>query len=136
MNKILISSVCILLFSIIFVNFSYADETSSEPQIAIPELVIDFDNDKNWYGLKSGETPYWKIENGVGKFNIQPGTLEPGKRQLDSASIDLEDLLGERIGEDWVLRYKLTIDEFKMGGDSSWSQLLIGLFSKPTSGTA
>ena len=23
-----------------------------------------------------------------------------------------------------------------MGGDSSWSQLLIGLFSKPTSGTA
>lgn len=136
MNKILISSVCILLFSIIFVNFSYADETSSESEIAIPDLVIDFDNDKNWYGLKSGETPYWKIENGVGKFNIQPGTLEPGKRQLDSASIDLEDLLGERIGEDWVLRYKLTIDEFKMGGDSSWSQLLIGLFSKPTSGTA
>ncbi len=136
MNKILISSVCILLFSIIFVNFSYADETSSEPQIVIPDLVIDFDNDKNWYGLKSGETPYWKIENGVGKFNIQPGTLEPGTRQLDSASIDLEDLLGERIGEDWVLRYKLTIDEFKMGGDSSWSQLLIGLFSKPTSGMA
>ncbi len=136
MNKILISSVCILLFSIQFVNFGYADETSSEPEIAIPDLVIDFNNDKNWYGLKSGETPYWKIENGVGKFNIQPGTLEPGKRQLESASIDLENLLGERIGEDWVLRYKLTIDEFKMGGDSSWSQLLIGLFSKPTSGTS
>ena len=136
MNKILIFSVCIFLFSIIFVNFSHADEISSEPEIVIPDLIIDFDNDKNWYGLKSGETPYWKIENGVGKFNIQPGTLEPGKRQLDSASIDLEDILGERIGEDWVLRYKLTIDEFKMGGDSSWSQLLIGLFSKPTSGTA
>ena len=136
MNKILISSVCILLFSIIFVNFSYADETSSEPEIAIPDLVIDFSDDKNWYGLKSGETPYWKIENGVGKFNIQPGTLEPGKRQLESASIDIENLLGERIGEDWVLRYKLTIDEFKMGSDSSWSQLLIGLFSKPTSGTS
>ena len=136
MNKILISSVCILLFSILFVNFGYADETSSEPEIAIPDLVIDFNNDKNWDGLKSGETPYWKIEDGVGKFNIQPGTLEPGKRQLESASIDLENLLGERIGEDWVLRYKLTIDEFKMGSDSSWSQLLIGLFSKPTSGTA
>jgi len=136
MNKILISSVCILLFSILFVNFVHADETSSEPEIAIPDLVIDFNNDKNWYGLKSGETPYWKIENGVGKFNIQPGTLESGKRQLESASIDLENLLGERIGEDWVLRYKLTIDEFKMGGDSSWSQLLIGLFSKPTSGTS
>jgi len=136
MNKILIPSVCILLFSISFVNFGNADETSSEPEIAIPDLVIDFNNDKNWYGLKSGETPYWKIENGVGKFNIQPGTLEPGKRQLESVSIDIENLLGERIGEDWVLRYKLTIDEFKMGSDSSWSQLLIGLFSKPTSGTA
>ena len=136
MNKILISSVCILLFSILFVNFVHADETSSEPEIAIPDLVIDFNNDKNWYGLKSGETPYWKIENGVGKFNIQPGTLEPGKRQLESASIDLENLLGERIGEDWVLRYKLTIDEFEIGSDSSWSQLLIGLFSKPTSGIA
>ncbi|MDC0063806.1 hypothetical protein OAJ67_02270 [Candidatus Nitrosopelagicus sp.] len=136
MNKILISSICISLCSILFVNFGYADETSSEPEIAIPDLVIDFNNDKNWYGLKSGETPYWKIENGVGKFNIQPGTLEPGKRQLESASIDLENLLGERIGEDWVLRYKLTIDEFKMGSDSSWSQLLIGLFSKPTSGAA
>ena len=136
MNKILISSVCILLFSILFVNFGHADETPSEPEIAIPDLVIDFNNDKNWYGLKSGETPYWKIENGVGKFNIQPGTLEPGKRQLESVSIDIENLLGERIGEDWVLRYKLTIDEFKMGSDSSWSQLLIGLFSKPTSGTS
>ena len=136
MNKILIPSVCILLFSMLFINFGYADETLSEPEIAIPDLVIDFNNAKNWYGLKSGETPYWKIENGVGKFNIQPGTLEPGKRQLESASIDLENLLGEQIGEDWVLRYKLTIDEFKIGGDSSWSQLLIGLFSKPTSGTA
>ena len=88
MNKILISSVCILLFLNLFVNYANADETSSEP--AIPDLVIDFSDDKNWYGLESGETPYWKIENGVGKFNIQPGTLEPGKRQLESASIDLE----------------------------------------------
>ena len=45
MNKILIPSVCILLFSLIFVNFGYADETSSEPEVAIPDLVIDFDND-------------------------------------------------------------------------------------------
>ena len=116
MNKILLSPVCILLFSVFFVDFANADETSLEP--VMPDLVIDFSDEKNWYGLKSGETPYWKIENGVGKFNIQPGTLEPGKRQLESASIDLENLLGERIGEDWVLRYKLTIDEFKMGSDS------------------
>ncbi len=101
MNKILIFPVCLLLFPILFVNFANADESLYEP--TIPDLVLDFSDDKNWYGLKSGETPYWKIENGVGKFNIQPGTLEPGKRQLESASIDLENLLGERIGEDWVL---------------------------------
>ena len=35
----------------------------------------DFNNEKNWYGLESGQTPYWKIENGVGKFSIKPGTL-------------------------------------------------------------
>tara|TARA_B100000674_G_scaffold333248_1_gene278295 strand:- start:1195 stop:3651 length:2457 start_codon:yes stop_codon:yes gene_type:complete len=136
MNKITIFSVCIILFAVFFMNFANADEKLSEPEIAIPDIVIDFSDDKNWYGLKSGETPYWTIKNGVGKFNIQPGTLEPGKRQLESASIDFENLLGERIGEDWVLRYKLTIDEFKVGGDSSWSQLLIGLFSKPSSANA
>ena len=137
MNKITISSVCILFFSISYVNLGYAvDETSSEDEVAIPDFVLDFSDDKKWYGLKSGETPYWKIENGVGKFNLQPGTLEPGNRQLESASIDFENILGEKIGEDWVLRYKLTIDEFKIGSDSSWSQLLIGLFSKPSSANA
>ena len=89
MNKILIPSVCILLFSMSFVNFGNADETSSEPEVAIPDVVINFNNDKNWYGLKSGENPYWKIENGVGKFNIQPGTLESGKRQLELSLIHI-----------------------------------------------
>ena len=44
MNKILIPSVCILLFSLLFVNFVYADETSSESEVAIPDLVINFNN--------------------------------------------------------------------------------------------
>ena len=137
MNKINISIICSLSFILFSINTVYAvDEISSEPEVAIPDIIIDFNDDKNWYGLKSGQNPYWKIEDGVGKFNIQPGTLEPGKRQLDSASIDFEKLLGEKIGNDWVLRYKLTIDEFEMGRDSSWSQLLIGLFSKPTTGSA
>ena len=137
MNKIQFFSVCTLLFSMsLIINANAVDEEiSSESDVAIPDIVIDFNDKKNWYGLESGQTPYWKIENGVGKFNIHPGTLKPGTRQLDSASIDFENILGEKIGEDWVLRYKLTIDEFKMGSDSSWSQLLIGLFSKPTSGT-
>ncbi len=140
MNKISLLSICVLLFSISIIANTNANavdnDYSSESDIAIPDIVINFDDDENWYGLESGKTPYWKIENGVGIFNIQPGTLEPGKRQLESASIDFENLLGEKIGEDWVLRYKLTINEFEMGRDSSWSQLLIGLFSKPASGTA
>ena len=97
-------------------------------------MVIDFEDDKYWYGLESSSTPYWKIEDGVGKFYLIPGTLSPGERQLESASVDLEKLLGEKIGEDWVLRYKITFDEFEQGSDSSWSQLLIGLFSKPSPG--
>ncbi len=136
MNKIQIFSICTLLFTFFFINTAYAvNEIDTESVIIIPDITIDFNDDKNWYGLKSGQTPYWKIEDGVGKFSIQPGTLDPGKRQLDSASIDFENLLNRKIGEDWVLRYKLTIDEFQLGSDSSWSQLLIGLFSKPASGT-
>ena len=56
---------------------------------------------------------YWKIEDGVGKFYLIPGTLSPGERQLESASLDLEKILEEKIGEDWVLRYKITFDEFE-----------------------
>ena len=136
MNKIPLFSICILSFTVFFINTAYAiDETSTEPEVAIPDIVIDFSDDKNWYGLESGKTPYWKIEDGVGNFYLIPGTLEPGERQLESASIDFQKLMNEKIGEDWVLRYKITFDEFEQGGDSSWSQLLIGLFSKPSSAT-
>ena len=76
-----------------------------------------------------------RLKMELGKFYLI-GTLSPGERQLESASLDLEKLLGEKIGEDWVLRYKITFDEFEQGSDSSWSQLLIGLFSKPSSGTS
>ena len=137
MNITQFSLIFLSLFTLATSNAVYADDqTSFEAEVAIPDIVLDFNDDENWYGLMSGQTPYWIIEDGVGKFNIQPGTLDPGKRQLDSASIDFENLLGDKIGEDWVLRYKLTIDEFEIGQDSSWSQLLIGLFSKPTSGVA
>tara|TARA_Y100000590_G_scaffold46421_1_gene49224 strand:- start:876 stop:3335 length:2460 start_codon:yes stop_codon:yes gene_type:complete len=122
----------ISFLSISSINFIYAQDEDSESDIAIPDLVINFEDNENWYGLESNNNPYWKIEDGVGKFFLTPNTLGSGERQLESASIDFEKLLGEEIGEDWVLRYKLTFDEFKQGKDSSWSQLLIGLFSKPT----
>ncbi len=124
------------IFSTILIPSSFAEESQSfENEIAIPDIVIDFSKKNNWYGLDSDKSPYWKIEDGVGKFFLISDTLQPRERQLNSASIDFEKLLGEKIGEDWVLRYKITFDDFKEGTDSSWSQLLIGLFSKPSSGT-
>ena len=135
MKKLIHVSFFVLFFTILFGNTIYADDESSEPEVAVPDVVIDFDDDMYWYGLESDSTPYWKIEDGVGKFFLLSDNLKPGTQQLESASIDLENLLGERIGEDWVLRYKLTFDDFKQGTDSSWSQLLIGLFSKPSSAT-
>ena len=136
MKKLIYTITFVILFTILFENLVYAEDKNSESEIEIPDVIIDFDDDKYWYGLESGNTPYWKIEDGVGKFYLSPGTLSPGERQLESASVDLEKLLGDKIGEDWVLRYKITFDEFEQGRDSSWSQLLIGLFSKPSPGNS
>ncbi len=136
MKKLIYTSFFVFLLTFLFGNSINADDGNSEKEIIVPDVVIDFNDDKYWYGLESGSTPYWKIEDGVGNFDLIPGMLSPGERQLESASIDLEKLLGEKIGEDWVLRYKITFDEFEKGYDSSWSQLLIGLFSKPSSGTS
>tara|TARA_Y100001960_G_scaffold330442_1_gene424468 strand:- start:996 stop:3491 length:2496 start_codon:yes stop_codon:yes gene_type:complete len=134
MNQLFYAVFFLTLFTISIPFVDADDENVSESDIAIPDIIIDFTDDKYWYGLESDQTPYWKISDGVGKFNLHPGILGPGERQLESASIDFVKLLGEKIGEDWVLRYKLTIDEFQVGTDSSWSQLLIGLFSKPAVG--
>ena len=134
MNRLIFTIFILLTLGLFSINLVNAEDENSDPEIVLPDIVINFDDKNYWYGLESGNNPYWRIENGVGKFNLSPGTLSPGERQLESASIDFQKLLGERIGEDWVLRYKLSIDEFKQGTNSSWSQLLIGLFSKPNSG--
>ncbi len=136
MKKLIYIIFFIFFFTFLFENSIYADDKSSESEVVIPDIVIDFNDVKYWYGLESGKNPYWKIEDGVGKFYLVPGTLDPGERQLESASVDLEKLLDKKIGEDWVLRYKISFDEFEQGSDSSWSQLLIGLFSKPSAGTS
>ena len=136
MKKLIYVSFFVLLFVTLSGNSVFADNENPEPEVALPDVVIDFDDDMYWHGLESGSTPYWKIEDGVGKFFLVPDNLKPGERQLESVSLDLENFLDEKIGEDWVLRYKLTFDDFKQGNDSSWSQLLVGLFSKPSSGTS
>ena len=136
MKKLIYTIFILSAFSILSASHVYAENEDSDSEIVTPDMIIDFDDERYWHGLKSGNTPYWKIEDGVGKFYLIPGLLSPGERQLESASLDLEKLLGEQIGEDWVLRYKITFDEFEQGSDSSWSQLLIGLFSKPSTGTS
>ena len=136
MKKLIYTILSLLISTTLFLNPIFAEDVPTESEIVVPDLVINFDNEDYWYGLESGNTPYWKIEDGVGKFYLTPGTLSPGERQLESASLDLEKMLGEKIGEDWVLRYKIKFDEFEQGRDSSWSQLLIGLFSKPSEGTS
>ena len=132
MKQLIYTIISVIIFTILSANAAYGENENPEPEIAVPDIVIDFNDDTYWHGLESGNTPYWKIEDGVGKFYLTPGTLSPGERQLESASVDFEKLLGEKISEDWVLRYEITFDEFKQGRDSSWSQLLIGLFSKPS----
>ncbi len=61
MNKIQFFSVCTLLFSMsLIINANAVDEEiSSESDVAIPDIVIDFNDKKNWYGLESGQTSYW-----------------------------------------------------------------------------
>ena len=57
MNKIQIFSVCTLLFSIPLIIDANAvdEEISSESDVAIPDILIDFNDKKNWYGLESGQ---------------------------------------------------------------------------------
>ena len=89
MKKLIYGVFFVFAFMIFFLNPVYAENEDSELEITVPDVVIDFEDDKYWYGLESGSTPYWKIEGGVGKFYLTPGTLTPGERQLESASIDL-----------------------------------------------
>ena len=119
MKKLIYTIFILSAFSILSASHVYAENEDSDSEIVTPDIVIDFDAERYWHGLKSGNTPYWKIEDGVGKFYLIPGLLSPGERQLESASLDLEKLLGERIGEDWVLRYKITIDEFEQGSENN-----------------
>ena len=90
MKKLIYTIFFVLAFTALFTNIVYAEDGNTEPEIVLPDLVVNFDNDKYWYGLESGNTPYWKIEDGVGKFSLTSGTLSPGERQLESASLDLE----------------------------------------------
>jgi len=136
MKGLIFTLIFVILLTTSFTNFAFAEDGDTELEIAIPDIIINFDDTDYWYGLGSENNPYWEIKDGVGKFNLMSGDLKSGERQLESASIDFEKLLGEKIGEDWVLRYKITFDDFKQGHDSSWSQLLIGLFSKPSSGSS
>ena len=97
-------------------------------KIIEPDIHIDFSDDSHWEGL-SASSDYWQIRDGEGHF-----TLHSGNVQLDSATYDLAPLLESEIGEDWILRYKITFDNYKQGNNSKWSELLIGLHNQSVNG--
>ena len=70
MKKLIYTIFFVFAFTALFTNIVYAEDGNTEPEIVLPDLVVNFDNDKYWYGLESGNTPYWKIEDGVGKFSL------------------------------------------------------------------
>ena len=66
MNQLFYTVFFVTLFGLSSISFVHAvDENVSESDIAIPDIIIDFTDDKYWYGLEPGETQYWKIEDGV-----------------------------------------------------------------------
>ena len=38
------------------------------------------------------------------------------------------------VGEEWILRYKITLDNYDQGNNSKWSELLIGLHDQSENG--
>ncbi len=110
----------ILLSSIPFVIAD--DEQNSEyEKIINPDVHIDFSDDMHWEGL-SADSDYWKIHDGEGHFMLYSEI-----QQLNSATFDLLPHLESEIADDWVLRYKLTLENYKQGNNPAWSELLIGL---------
>jgi len=110
-------------------NCSIKDDAIIKPDIERPkfykeiepDIHIDFSNNDGWEGLKDNR--YWKISQGEGHF-----FLKPGAKQLESATFDLLSAIDfTEIGSEWVLRYKLSIDEYKKNSTDKWSELLIGV---------
>ena len=97
-------------------------------KIIEPDIHIDFSDDSHWEGLPTN-SDYWQIRNGEGYFMLYSGI-----QQLNSATYDLLPSLDSEIGTEWVLRYKLSFDNYKQGTDSKWSELLIGLHNESISG--
>ena len=93
-------------------------------KIIEPDIHIDFSDDSHWEGL-STNSDYWQIRDGEGYFMLYSGI-----QQLNSATYDLLPFLEDEIGEEWILRYKITLDNYNQGNNSKWSELLIGLHNE------
>ena len=97
-------------------------------KIIDPDIHIDFSDDSHWDGL-STNSDYWQIRDGEGHF-----MLYAGNQQLNSATYDLLPFLEYEVGEEWILRYKITFDNYNQGNNSKWSELLIGLHNESENG--
>ena len=93
-----------------------------------PDVYIDFTNDHHWEGL-STNGDYWKIKDGEGHF-----FLYSREQQLNGATYDILPLLEEEVGTEWILRYKLKLDNYDQVTGPSWSELLIGLSDSNANG--
>ena len=118
----------IILLSSIQITFAEDSEKPKFYKIIDPDIHIDFSDNMHWQGL-SINSDYWQIRDGEGHF-----MLPPNKQQLNSATYDLAPFLESEVGEDWVLRYKITFDTYKQGNNPESSQLLIGLHNESSNG--
>ena len=116
-------------------NCSIKDDAILKPDIERPKFYkeikpdvhIDFSNSEGWEGLQDNR--YWKVSQGEGHF-----FLKPGAKQLESATFDLLSAIDfTEIGSEWILRYKLSIDQYKENSTDKWSELLIGIHNSKNS---
>jgi len=116
-------------------NCSIKDDAILKPDIERPKFYkeikpdvhIDFSNSDGWEGLQDNR--YWKVSQGEGHF-----FLKPGAKQLESATFDLLSAIDfTEIGSEWILRYKLSIDQYKENSTDKWSELLIGIHNSKNS---
>ncbi len=118
----------VIVLSSIQIAFAEDSEKPKFYKIIEPDIHIDFSDDSHWEGL-STNSDYWQIRDGEGYF-----MLYSKNQQLNSATYDLLPFLESEIGEDWILRYKLTLNNYEQGNNSKWSELLIGLHNESGNG--
>ena len=48
MKKLIYTIFFVFVITTLFTNIVYAEDKNTEPQIVVPDVVVDFDDDKYW----------------------------------------------------------------------------------------